>query len=70
MLEAIHPRDWLRPLMQKLNDANVSLPWFGWRHVAVGFAASCPRVKDARPVLTKALEVGSDYSGITGGVWC
>jgi hypothetical protein len=70
VLESVHHRTWLRPLMQKLNEANVSLPWFGGRRVAVGFAASCPRADDARPVLSKISEVGSDCGGIAGGVWC
>jgi hypothetical protein len=70
VLDSVDHRAWLRPLMQKLNDAKVSLPWFGGRCVAVGFAASCPRAEDARPVLSKISEVGSDCGGIVGGVWC
>jgi hypothetical protein len=56
VLESAHDCVWLRPLLQRLNDAKVSLPWFGGRRVAIGFAASCPRLKDARPVLPKLPE--------------
>lgn len=70
VLESARDGAWLRPLLQRLNDAKVRLSWFGGRCVAIGFAASCPRLKDARPVLPELPEVGSDCSGIGGGVWC
>ena len=70
VLESAHHRAWLGPLMQKLNDANVTLPWFGGRRVAIGFAASCPPPKNARTVLPNLPEGGSDLERIAGGVWC
>jgi hypothetical protein len=70
VLESAHRRAWLRPLMQAFNDAKVPLPWFGGRRVAIGFAASCPPLNDARPVLPDLSEAGSDFAGIARGVWC
>lgn len=70
VLESVHHRAWLRPLIQKLNDTNVVLPWFGGRRVAMGFAASCPQPPNARPVLPKLPEGASDFAGIARGVWC
>jgi hypothetical protein len=70
VLESVHHRAWLRPLMQKFNDTKVVLPWFGGRRVAIGFAASCPQPQNARPVLPGLPEAGSDFAGIVRGVWC
>ena len=70
VLESAHHRAWLRPLMQAFNDAKVSLPWFGGRRVAIGFAASCPPLNDARPVPPDLPEAGSDFAGFARGVWC
>jgi hypothetical protein len=60
---------WLRPLVRELNDAEVTLPWFGARRLALGFAATRQVVCDAKPVLTAA-EAGSDGEKAFGSVWC
>lgn len=70
VLESAHQRAWLCPLIRKLNDANLTLPWFGGRRLAMGFAASCLQPENARPVLPKSPEAGSDFGGIARGVWC
>lgn len=70
VLESAPHRAWLRPLMQTFNDAKVPLPWFGGRRVAIGFAASCQPLNDARPVLPNLPEAGSDFAKIALGVWC
>ena len=63
-------RAWLRPLLQRLNEAEVVLPWLGGRRVLMGFAAQSPSLPDARPVLTKVPEISSHFAGNRGGVWC
>jgi hypothetical protein len=63
-------RPWLRPLLQRFNEAEVALPWLGGRRVVMGFAARSQRLSDARPVLTKPAEVGSGFAEGCGGVWC
>jgi len=71
-------RAWLRPLIQRFNEAEVALPWFGGRRVVMGFAARSQQKADARPVLPAdaqpvrpaAAEVGSDAAEGCGGVWC
>jgi hypothetical protein len=63
-------RAWLRPLLQRFNEAEVALPWFGERRVVMGFAARSQQLPDARPVLPEMTEVGSDCAGSYGGVWC
>jgi hypothetical protein len=63
-------RAWLRPLVQQFNAAQVALPWFGERRVAMGFAACSQQLPDARPVLPKTTEFGSDCANLCGGVWC
>jgi hypothetical protein len=63
-------RAWLRPLVQQFNAAQVALPWFGERRVAMGFAARSQQLPDARPVLPKTTEFGSDSANLCGGVWC
>jgi hypothetical protein len=63
-------RAWLRPLIQRFNEAEVALPWLDGRRVAMGFAARSQSLPDARPVLPAAAEVGSDAAGGCGGVWC
>jgi hypothetical protein len=66
-------RAWLRPLLQRFNEAQVALPWFGGRRVVMGFAARSQQpqqLPDARPVLPELAEVGSDSAGMCGGVWC
>jgi hypothetical protein len=70
VLESARRRAWLRPLIRRLNDAHVTLPWFGDRCVLMGFAASCQRLPDARPVLPELAEVRSDCAKTCGGVWC
>jgi hypothetical protein len=63
-------RPWLRPLLQRFNEAEVALPWLGGRRVVMGFAASSQPLSDARPVLMKPEEVGSGFAEGRGGVWC
>jgi hypothetical protein len=66
-------RAWLRPLLQRFNEAQVALPWFAGRRVVMGFAALSQQpqqLPDARPVLPELAEVGSDFAGMCGGVWC
>jgi hypothetical protein len=63
-------RAWLRPLLQRFNNAEVALPWFGGRRVVMGFAARSQQLADARPVLPGSAEVGSDLAEGCGGVWC
>lgn len=70
VLEFDRRRAWLRPLLQRFNDAEVALPWFGGRRVVMGFAARSQRLPDARPVLPEMMEGGSGYAGSCGGVWC
>jgi hypothetical protein len=62
-------RAWLRPLLQRFNEAEVALPWLDGRRVVMGFAAQFQPVADARPVLPAA-EVGSDVAEGCGGIWC
>ena len=63
-------RAWLRPLLQRFNEAEVALPWLAGRHVVMGFAARSQPLSDARPVLPVAREVDSDSANGCGGVWC
>lgn len=70
VLRSARRRAWLRPLLQRFNDAHVHLPWFGERCVVMGFDARCPRLPDARPVLPEIAEVRSDSPRTCGGVWC
>ena len=86
VLESARRRAWLRPLLQKFNEAEVVLPWLDGRRVVVGFAACSQRLADARPVLpadarpvlpadarpllAAAPEVGSDGAEGVGSVWC
>jgi hypothetical protein len=63
-------RAWLRPLLQRFNEAEVALPWLGGRRVVMGFAARGQPLSDARPVLPEAVEVGSGSAKGCGGVWC
>jgi glycosyltransferase involved in cell wall biosynthesis len=63
-------RSWLRPLLQRFNEANVALPWLGGRHVVMGFAARAQPLSNARPVLPEAAEVGYGSANGCGGVWC
>jgi hypothetical protein len=63
-------RPWLRPLLQRFNEAEVALPWLQGRRVVMGFAARSQRLSDARPVLPKRVEVGSGFVEGCGGVWC
>jgi hypothetical protein len=66
-------RAWLRPLLQRFNEAQVALPWFAGRRVVMGFAApsqQSQQLPDARPVLPELAEVGSDPAAMCGGVWC
>ncbi len=60
----------VRPLLQRFNEAEVALPWFEGRRVVMGFAARSQRVSNARPVLPKPTEVGSGFVEGCGGVWC
>jgi hypothetical protein len=59
VLESARRRGWLRPLLQKFNQAEIVLPWLGGRRVVMGFAASSQRLADAQPVLPAGAEVGS-----------
>ena len=70
VLDSARRRAWLRPLIQRFNAAEVVLPWFGGRRVAMGFAARCQRLPDARPVLPAMAEGGSARPGPCDGVWC
>ena len=70
VLDSARRRAWLRPLIQRFNAAEVALPWFGGRRVAMGFAARCQRLPDARPVLPEMAESGSARAGPCDGVWC
>ena len=70
VLESIRRRTWLRPLIQRFNAAHTTLPWLGDRRVAMGFAAHCPQLPDARPVLPEIAESSSDCARICSGVWC
>lgn len=72
VLESARRRLWLRPLLQQLNDAKVTLPWLGHRCVAIGFAATTPPVTDAKPVLQQSdrPEADSDCASMYGGIWC
>jgi hypothetical protein len=70
VLEFEPRRAWLRPLLQRFNEAEVALPWLDGRHVVMGFAARSQPLADARPVLPKTVEVGSNCAGQGGGVWC
>ena len=63
-------RPWLRPLLQRFNEAEVALPWLEGRRVVMGFAARSQPLSDARPVLPKLAEVGSGFVEGCGGVWC
>ncbi|MFT3765496.1 MAG: hypothetical protein QM820_08280 [Minicystis sp.] len=63
-------RAWLRPLVQRFNEAEVALPWLGGRRVVMGFAAGAQPLSDARPVLAGAAEAGSGSAKGCGGVWC
>jgi hypothetical protein len=63
-------RPWLRPLLQRFNEAEVALPWLARRRVVMGFAARSQRLSDARPVLPKPPEVGSGLAEGCGGVGC
>jgi hypothetical protein len=63
-------RTWLRPLLQRFNEAEVAFPWLGGRRVVMGFAARSQRPFDARPVLPKLAEIGSGFAETCGGVWC
>lgn len=65
-------RAWLRPLIQRFNEAEVALPWLDGRRVVMGFAAQSQSrsLPDARPVLPAAAVVGSDAARGCGGVWC
>ena len=70
VLESIRRRTWLRPLIQRFNAAQTTLPWLGDRRVAMGFAPACPRLSDAHPVLPEIAEGSSDCARICRGVWC
>jgi hypothetical protein len=70
VLTFTHRRAWLRPLVQRFNEAEVALPWLGGRRVVMGFAARSQPLSDARPVLPKNGEVGSDSAKGCGSVWC
>lgn len=70
VLESARRRGWLRPLLQKFNQAEIVLPWLGGRRVVMGFAARSQPLADARPVLPEIAEVGSDCAERCGSVWC
>ena len=70
VLDSARRRLWLRPLLQRFNDAGVILPWFGARRVAMGFASRGQRLPDARPALPERPEEGSDRARLSLGVWC
>ena len=63
-------RAWLRPLLQRFNEAEVALAWLGGRRFVMGFAARGQPLSGARPVLPEAVEVGSGSAKGCGGVWC
>lgn len=63
-------RAWLRPLVQQFNTAQVALPWFGDRRVAMGFAVHSQQLPDAQPVLPEMAALGSDSAKLCGGIWC
>ena len=63
-------RAWLRPLIQRFNQIEVALPWFGGRRVVMGFAARPQPLADARPVLPEVPEVGCDFAQRPGNIWC
>jgi hypothetical protein len=63
-------RAWLRPVLQRFNEAEVALPWLGGRRVVIGFAATARPLSDARPVLPEAVEAGSGSGKSCEGVWC
>lgn len=72
VLQSARRHAFLRPLLQQFNDAQVALPWFGHRRVALGFAATRRPVPDAKPVLAtdEHPEAGSDRGTVCGSVWC
>jgi len=63
-------RAWLRPLLRQFNEAEVALPWLDGRRVLMGFAARSQPLADARALLPNLPEVGSDFPGNCGNVWC
>jgi hypothetical protein len=63
-------RAWLRPLLQRFNEAEIALPWLSGRRVVMGFAARVQPLPDARPVLLNVAEVGSGSAKGYGDVWC
>ena len=70
VLESARRRGWLRPLLQKFNQAEIVLPWLGGRRVVMGFAARSQPLANARPVLPEIAEAGSDFAELCGSVWC
>lgn len=62
-------RAWLRPLMQRFNQAELALPWLDGRRVLMGFAARSQAPADARP-LPVLPEARSDRESRHEGVWC
>jgi len=69
VLDSARGRLWLRPLLQQLNEANVTLPWLDHRRVAIGFAPTARPVPDAKPVLALP-EARFDSRKAPGSVWC
>jgi hypothetical protein len=71
VLESTRGHKWLRPILRTFNDLEASLPWFGGRRVAIGFA---PEVRLRGDPLRRrrrgAPEAGSDRRQLPGGVWC
>jgi hypothetical protein len=63
-------RAWLRPVLQRFNQAEVALPWLDGRRVVMGFAARSQPLADAQPVLPEVAEVGSGSAKGCEGVWC
>ncbi len=60
---------WLRPLVQRFNEAPPVVPWMENRRVVLGFAARS-RPPDAQPLLPSVAEVRSGPNGERRGVWC
>lgn len=69
VLESARGRLWLRPLLQQLNEANVTLPWLDHRRIAIGLAPTARPVPDAKPVFALS-EVSFDSKKAPRSVWC
>ena len=71
-LESTRGHKWLRPILRKFNDLAPTLPWFGDRRVAIGFAPQLRlrRGPHRRRNGVRDPEAGSDRRSMAGGVWC